>query len=178
MFRVIRGPVGIVFIAGLLGIVPSVVLVLLGVNDPRVVGPLLVVPVLTAAIATGVREWTDHSRDRVGWLYCGWILGERRAVGIDDLVSATRARGLGVAIPEGRVDGGYLFVAFAAAYLGRLVNLTLGGTPLMYGLELRGERIDHEGVTYVVYLSHQKLDGSLLGGQEIMVTLSRYALRQ
>ena len=39
MFRVIRGPVGIVFIAGLLGIVPLVVLVLLGVNDPRVATP-------------------------------------------------------------------------------------------------------------------------------------------
>ena len=55
------GPVRIVLIAGLIGIIPSLLLVLCGVEEPRIVGPSLLVPVLLAAVATWFRERIDMS---------------------------------------------------------------------------------------------------------------------
>ena len=176
--RAILGPVWIVLVAGLVGITPSLVLVLCGVDDPRIVGPSLLVPVLTATVAAWFRERIERNRDRVGWLYCGWIVGTRRAVGIEDLVSAAQARGLAVAIPECKEEPAYLFVAFAVEYLGRLANLTMSGSPWMYVMEQRGERIESEGVEYAVLLSHAEQRASLLEGEEMIVSLSRHALRQ
>ena len=176
--RAMLGPVGIVLIAGLVGITPSLLLVLCGVDEPRIVGPSLLVPVLSAAVAAWLRERIERNRDRVGWLYCGWILGNRRAVGIEDLVSAAQAQGLAVVIPECNEEGAYLFVAFAAEYLERLANLTMSGSPWMYAMEQRDERIESEGVKYAVLLSHGKHRTSLLEGEEMLVSLSRHALRQ
>ena len=176
--RAILGPVSIVLIAGLVGITPSLSLVLCGVDEPRIVGPSLLVPVLAAAVATWFRERIERNRDRVGWLYCGWIVGTRRAVGIEDLASAAQARGLVVVIPECREESAYLFVAFAVEYLDRLADLTMSGSPWMYAMEQRDERIESEGVEYAVLLSHVKQRASLLEGMEMFVALSRHALRQ
>ena len=177
VLRVILGPVGIVLIAGFVGITPSLLLVLYGVDEPRIVAPLLLVPVLAAAVATWFRERNDRNRDRVGWLYCGWILGGRRAVGIEDLLSAAQARGLVVMIPECKEESAYLFVAFAAEYLDRLADLTMSGSPWMLGMEQRDERIESEGVEYTVRLTYTEQKASLLEGMEITISLSRYALR-
>ena len=176
--RVILGPVGIVLIAGLVGVVPSFLLELCGVDEPWIVRPSLLVPVLMAAVATWYRERTERNRDRVGWLYCGWILGGRRAVGAEDLVSASQARGLVVVIPECKEESAYLIVAFAAEYLDRLADLTMSGSPWMLAMELRDERIESEGVEYAMPLSHVEQKTSLLEGMEMVVSLSRYALRQ
>ena len=178
MLRVILSPVGIVLIAGLVGITPSLLLVLCGVDDPRIVGPSLLVPVLAAAVAAWFRERIERNRDRVGWLYCGWISGDRRAVGAEDLVSAAQARGLVVEIPECKEESAYLFVAFAAEYLDRLADLTMSGSPWMLGMEQRDERIESEGVEYAVLLSRGKQKASLLEGMEMFVSLSRYTLRK
>ena len=178
VLKVILSPVGVVIIAGLIGITPSLLLVLCGVDEPRIVGPSLLVPVLMAAGATWTRERIERNRDRVGWLYCGWILGDRRAVGTEDIVSAAQARGLVVVIPECKEDSAYLFVAFAAEYLDRLADLTMSGSPWMLAMERRDERIESEGVEYAVLLSHAKQKASLLEGMEMFVSLSRYALRQ
>ena len=178
MLRLILGPVRIVVIAGLIGIAPSLLLVLCGVDDPRIVGPLLLVPVLATATATWFRSVLSRNQDRVGWLYCGWILGDRRTVLAEDLVSAAQARGLVVVIPECKEDSGYLFVAFAAEYLYRFANLSLRIAPFMYAMEQREERIKSEGVEYAVFLSHQRQRGPLLEGEEVLVSLSRYALHQ
>lgn len=176
--RAILGPVWIVLIAGLVGITPSLLLVLCGVDEPRIVGPSLLVPVLAAAVAAWFRERIERNRDRVGWLYCGWISGDRRAVGAEDLGSAARARGLVVVIPECREEFAYLFVAFAVEYLDRLANLTMNGRPLMYWMEQRDERIESEGVEYAVLLSYVKHRALLLEGMEMSISLSRHALRQ
>ena len=178
MRRVILGPVGIVLVAGLVGTTPSLLLVLCGVGEPWIVGPSLLAPVLAAAGATWFRERIERNRDRVGWLYCGWILGERRAVGAEDLASTARARGLVVVIPECEEEWGYLFVAFAAEYLERLTNLSLRNGLLMNAMEQRDERIASEGVEYAVFLSHGRLSGPLLESEEVIVSLSRYASRQ
>ena len=178
VLRVILSPVGVVLIAGLIGIAPSLLLVLCGVDEPRIVGPSLLVPVLLAAVATWFRERIERNRDRVGWLYCGWILGDRHTVGAEDLVSAAQARGLVVVIPECKEESAYMFVAFAAEYLDRLADLTMSGSPWMYAMEQRNERIESEGVEYAVLLSHLKQNASLLEGMEMFVSLSRYALRQ
>ena len=171
-------PVGIVLIAGLVGIAPSLLLVLCGIDEPWIVGPSLLVPVLLASVATWFRERIERNRDRVGWLYCGWIVGTRRAVGIEDLVSAAQLRGLVVMIPECKEESAYLFVAFAAEYLDRLADLTISGSPWMLGMEQRDERIESEGVEYAVLLSHVEYNASLLEGMEMFVSLSRHALRQ
>ena len=176
--RVILGPVGIVLIAGLVGIAPSLLLVLCGVDEPRIVGPSLLVPVLAAALAAWFRERIERNRDRVGWLYCGWILGDRRAVGAEDLASAAQARGLVVVIPECKEESAYLFVSFAAEYLDRLADLTMSGSPWMRAMEQRDERIESEGVEYAMLLSHNKQKTSLLEGEEMFVSLSHHALRQ
>ena len=176
--RAILGPVWIVLIAGLVGITPSLLLVLCSVDDPRIVVPSLLVPVLAAAVAAWFRERIERNRDRVGWLYCSWIVGTRRAVGIEDLVFAARARGLVVVIPECKEGAAYLFVAFAVEYLDRLADLTMSGSPWMYVMEHRDERIESEGVGYAVLLSHNKLRSSSLEGMEMLVSLSRHALRQ
>ena len=178
MLRVILGPVGIVLIAGFVGITPSLLLVLYGVDDSRVVAPLLFVPVFAAAVATWFRERNERNRDRVGRLYCGWILGDRRAVGNEDLLSAVQARGLVVMIPECKRESAYLFVAFAAEYLDRFADLTMSSSPWMHAMERRAERIESEGVEYAVLLSHAEHNASLLEGMEMFVSLSRYALRQ
>jgi len=170
--------VWIVLIAGLVGITPSLLLVLCGVDEPGIVGASLLVPVLAAAAAAWFRERIERNRDRVGWLYCGWIVGMRRAVGIEDLVSARQARGLVIGIPECKEGSAYLFVAFAAEYLDRLADLTMSGSPLMYAMEQRDERVESEGVEYAVLLSHNKQKASLLEGMEMFVSLSRHALRQ
>ena len=175
--RAIIGPVWIVLIAGLVGITPSLLLVLCGVDDPRIVGPSLLVPVLSAAVAAWFRERIERNRDRVGWLYCGWILGDRRAVGIEDLALAAQERGLMVTIPKCEEESAYLVVAFAAEYLERLTDLTMSGSPLKYGMEERDERIEDEGVEYAVLLSHNSLRAHLLEGMDVIVSLSRHALR-
>ena len=176
--RAILGPMWLVLIAGLVGITPPLLLLHCGVDDPRIVGPTLFVPVLAAVVAAWLRERIERNRDRVGWLYCGWIVGTRRALGIEDVDSAARARGLGVVIPECKEESAYLFVAFAAEYLERLTDLTMSGSPLLYGMEERDERIESEGVEYAVLLSHNKLRADLLEGVEVILSLSRHALRQ
>ncbi len=176
--RAILGPVWIVIFAGFIGIVPSVLLEICGVDDPKIVVPSFFVPVITAAAAAWFRERIERNRNSVGWLYCGWILGDRRAVGAVDLVSAAQARGLVVKIPKCKEESGCLFVAFAAEYLQRLANLTMSGSPWMYAMEQRDERIEIEGVEYAVLLSHAKQKASLLEGMEMFVSLSRHALRQ
>ena len=178
MLRVILGPVGIVVIAGLIGIAPSLLLVLYGVDEPRIVGPLLLVPVIAAAVATWFRERIERNRDRVGWLYCGWILGDRRAVGAEDLAASARARGLVVVIPECKEEWGYLFVVFAAEYLDRFTNLSVGGSTFINAMEQRDERIESEGVEYAVFLSHGSQRVPILEGEEVIVSLSRYPSRQ
>ena len=136
-------------------------------------------PVLVAAVATWFRERIDRNRDRVGWLYCGWILGDRRAVGAEDLVSAARgARGHVTVIPECQKEDGYLFVAFAAEYLDRLTNLALSGSPSCMRWNRGTSVIESEGVEYAVLLSHARFRGALLEGEEVIVSLSRYASRQ
>lgn len=57
-------------------------------------------PVPVAAEVTWFRERIERNRDRVGWLYCRWILGDCRTVGAEDLVSTAQARGLVVVIPK------------------------------------------------------------------------------
>ncbi|MDE0132242.1 MAG: hypothetical protein OXQ32_08285 [bacterium] len=176
--RAILGPVWIVLIAGLVGTTPALLFVIGGVEEPWIVGPSLFVPVLMSAVATWFHERIERNRDRVGWLYCGWIMGKRRPVGIEDLDCAAQARGLAVVIPECKEEFAYLFVAFAAEYLDRLADLTMSGSPLMYGMEQRGERIESEGVEYAMLLSHNELKTSLLQDGEVLVSLSRHALRQ
>ena len=131
MRRVIISPAGVVLIAGLIGIAPSLLLMLCCVNAPKIAGPLLLVPVLVATGGTWFRERIARNSDRVGWLYCGWILVDRHAVGVEDLVSTARARGLVVMIPECKEELGYLFVAFAAEYLDRFITLSLRNGPFM-----------------------------------------------
>ena len=176
--RAILGPVGIVLIAGLAGMATSLLLVLCGFDEPWIVALLLLVPVLAAAVAAWFRERIERHRDRVGWLYCGWIVGTRRAVGMEDLVSAMQARGLVVVIPECKEKAAHLFIAFAAEYLDRLANVTIRGTPWMYAMERRDERIESEDVEYAVLLSYNEHKTPLLEGEEMMVSLSRHALRQ
>ena len=176
--RAILGPVWIVLIAGLVGITPCFSCCGLCVDDPWIVGLSLLVPVIMAAVAAWFRERTDRNRDRVGWLYCGWIVGKRRAVGIEDLDCAARARGLAVVIPECKEEFAYQFVAFAAEYLDRFADLTMNGSPWMPGMEQREECIESEGVEYAVLLSHNKLNVSLVQDEDMLVSLSRHALRQ
>ena len=178
MLRVILSPVGLVLIAGLIGITPSLLLVLCGVDEPRIVGPLLFVPVIAAAVAAWLRERFDQNKDRLGWLYCGWILGDRRAVRAEDLVSAAQVRGLVVVIPECSEEWGYLLVAFAAEYLDRFTTLSLRNGLLMNTMEQRDERIESERVEYATFLSYTRLKGPLLEGEEVIISLSRYASRQ
>ena len=83
-------------------------------------------------------------------------MGTRRAVRIEDLVSAEQARGLVVVIPECKEEGAYLFVALAAEYLDRLADLARGGSPWMLWMKQRVERIESEGVEYAVFLSNGK----------------------
>lgn len=175
---VIRRPVGVVFIAGLIMMATSLLLELFGVDDLRIVVPSLLVPVLVTTVATWFLERIDRNRDRVGWFNCGWILGNRRSVGAEDLVSAAQARGLVVVIPECKEESAYLFVAFAAEYLIRLVDLTVSGSPWMLAMEQRTERIESEGKEYAVLLSHVKQKAPLLEGMKMFFSLSRFALRQ
>lgn len=170
--------VRIVLLVGLVGAIPSLWLVLYGVDEPRIVGPVLFVPVLAATVATWLLERSERNRDRVGWLYCGWKLGDRRPIGPKEINLAAQARGLVVVIPVCSEESGYLFIALAAEYMDRSIQLSLSGSPFTYAMEQRDDRFVSDGVEHAVLLSYSEQRASLLEGEEVIVSLSRYASRQ
>lgn len=65
---------------------------------------------------------------------------------------------------------------FAAEYIDRFTTLSLRNGSLMNTMELRGERIESEGVEHAVTLRHGRLSGPRLDGKEVIV--SRCASRK